>query len=386
MVDTTENDHKRGSQTLAWILCLLFAAAAATGWYQYLDTQAATQTLATNSEAKINDLEDSLRQLRQANDQLQSELAAERQTRQQEVSGLTASSAELEAELRQQRQSNEQLQSELAAERQTRQQEVSRLTATSAELESELQQRLAQQDLLNRQISEASDEKRQLASRLDEAQSRRQQLLEQIDEVSGDVEAKEAALAAADRDILELNQQLDRTLLQQDVLEARIAQLNEQQRREAQQFADLKQNLEQELQESQVRITQLKNRMTVINLTSEVLFDSGSARITASGKKLLDVIAASLNAYPERAISIEGHTDNVPVGVNSSFGSNWELSSARAQAAVDYLQQHAQVAPGRLQVVGHGEHHPVASNDTAEGRRLNRRIEIRLLPGAEASI
>jgi len=170
------------------------------------------------------------------------------------------------------------------------------------------------------------------------------------------------------------------------VLEARIRQLNEQQRQEAQQFADLKQHLEHELQESQVKITQLKNRMTVINLTSEVLFASGSARITATGQKLLDVIAASLNAYPDRAVSIEGHTDNVPIGQNSSYGSNWELSTARAQAAVDYLQQHAEVAPDRLQVVGHGEHRPVASNETPEGRRLNRRIEIRLLPTGEISV
>jgi chemotaxis protein MotB len=388
--DTTRNLKNRGFQTLPWILCLLFAVAAASGWYQYRQATAATEELARTSAAQIDDLQSDIRQSKQASQQLQSEL----ENRQQEVSRLAATAAELEAKLQtgearindlqhsmqQSKRSNEQLQSQLDAERAARQQEVSRLTATSAELESELQQRLAQQESLNRQVSEASDEKRQLANRLDDAQARRQQLLDQIAEVSGDVAVKEAALADADRDIRELNQQLERTLLQQDLLAARIEELNEQQRREAQHFANLKQHLEQELNESRVKITQLKNRMTVINLTSEVLFASGSARITSTGKQLLDVIAASLNAYPERAISIEGHTDNVPIGANSSFGSNWELSTARAQAAVDYLQQHAQVAPGRLQVVGHGEHQPVASNETAEGRRLNRRIEIRLLP------
>lgn len=347
MVDTTSTVNNRGSQALAWILSLLFAAAAATGWYQYQQARAETQSLARLSEAQINDLEDSVRELRQSNDQLQTELAAERDIRHREVS---------------------------------------KLAATSAELEAELQQRLAQQESLNRQVSEAGEEKRQLTSWLDEAQSRRRQLLEQIAEVSGDVEAKEAALADADRDIRQLHEQLEQTHRQQDVLEARIDELNDQQRREAQHFANLKQRLEQELNESRVKITQLKNHMTVINLTSEVLFASGSARITPSGRKLLDVIAASLNTFPDRAISIEGHTDNVPVGDSSRFGSNWELSTARAQAAVDYLQQHNQVAPGRLQVVGHGEHHPVASNDTAEGRQLNRRIEIRLLPSAEIGI
>jgi len=382
VVDTTGNEKNRGSQALAWILCLLFAAVAATGWYQYQQTRSEAQNLAHISEAQIKDLDASVRQLQRNNDRLQSEKAE-----MQSLAQLSeAQISDLQASLRQQQQANHQLQSDLAAERATREQEVSRLTASSAELESELQQRLAQQESLTRQVSEASDEKQQLASRLDEAQTRRQQLLDRIAEVSGDVKSKEAALAEADHDISRLNQQLEQNLAQQGMLEARIRQLDEQKRQEAQQFADLKQHLEHELQESQVKITQLKNRMTVINLTSEVLFASGSARITATGKKLLDVIAASLNAYPDRAISIEGHTDNVPVGDNSRFASNWELSTARAQAAVDYLQQHARVTPDRLQVVGHGEHRPVASNDTPEGRRLNRRIEIRLLPTGEISV
>ena len=382
MVDTTGKENNRGSQALAWILCLLFAAAAATGWYQFKQASAETQNLAHVSEAQIRDLEASVRQLQRNNDRLQSEKAETQSL----VQVGEAQIKDLETSVRQLQQTRDQLQSELAAERTTREQEISKLTASSAELESELQQRLAQQESLTRQVSEASDEKQQLASRLDEAQARRQQLLDRIAEVSGDVEAKEAALTEADNDISRLNRQLEQNHAQQDALEARIRQLNEQQRQEAQQFADLKQNLEHELKESQVKITQLKNRMTVINLTSEVLFPSGSARITATGKQLLDVIAASLNAYPDRAISIEGHTDNVPVGEHSRYASNWELSTARAQAAVDYLQQHAHVAPERLQVVGHGEHRPVASNETPEGRHLNRRIEIRLLPTGEISV
>jgi chemotaxis protein MotB len=216
--------------------------------------------------------------------------------------------------------------------------------------------------------------------RLDDAQARRQQLLDQITEVSGDVEAREAELADANRDISELNRQLEQNRRQQAMLEARIEEIRERHRQEAQHFAELKQRLEEELNESRVTITQLKNRMTVIDMTSEVLFRSGSARITPTGRKVLDVIAASLNAYPERAISVEGHTDDVPVGENLPYASNWELSTARALAAVDYLRQENRVAAERLRVVGLGEFHPVASNETPAGRKLNRRIEIRLLP------
>ena len=95
---------------------------------------------------------------------------------------------------------------------------------------------------------------------------------------------------------------------------------------------------------------------------------------------MLALIAESLNAYPGRAISIEGHTDNVPIGRRSRYASNWQLSTARALAAVNYFQRHNAVNPQRLQVVGHGEHQPVSSNETAEGRQQNRRIEIRLMP------
>ena len=86
-----------------------------------------------------------------------------------------------------------------------------------------------------------------------------------------------------------------------------------------------------------------------------------------------------LNAYPDRLISVEGHSDAVPVGRESPFPSNWELSAARAAAAVRFLQHNAKVDPARMVVTGYGPHRPIASNDTPEGRRANRRIEFMLV-------
>ncbi len=154
----------------------------------------------------------------------------------------------------------------------------------------------------------------------------------------------------------------------------------EQEQKSKQRIANLKNRLEQELNESRVEISQLKNRLTVIKLTSEVLFSSGSAQIKPTGQKVLSIIAESLNAYPGRAISVEGHTDNRPMVQNARYKSNWELSVARGLAAVNYFQQNNQVDPKRLKVIGYGEYRPVSSNETAEGRKLNRRIEIRILP------
>jgi chemotaxis protein MotB len=152
-----------------------------------------------------------------------------------------------------------------------------------------------------------------------------------------------------------------------------------------QQITNLKSRLEQELNESRIEISYLKNQMTVIKLTSEVLFSSGSARIKPAGQKVLSIIAESLNAYPGRAISVEGHTDNLPIR-NARYQSNWELSTARGLAAVNYFQRNAQVDPGRLKVVGYGQYHPVSSNETAAGRKSNHRIEIRILPPEAANL
>ncbi len=149
---------------------------------------------------------------------------------------------------------------------------------------------------------------------------------------------------------------------------------------EADRFSKLKQQFEQELKQKQITISELKDSMTVVNVTAEVLFGSGSASIKPKGQKVLDLIAESLNSYPDRLISIEGHTDSLPVASYSPYPTNWELSSARAASAARYLEDRASVAAKRMQVVGHGQYRPTATNDTAKGRATNRRIEIIMLP------
>jgi chemotaxis protein MotB len=145
-------------------------------------------------------------------------------------------------------------------------------------------------------------------------------------------------------------------------------------------FFVLRQQFEQELEEKQITISQLKNHMTVVKVTAGILFASGSATLKPRGQEVLDLIADSLNSNPDRLISIEGHTDNLQLTQQSPYPSNWELSSARAASAARYLEKKTGVTAGRMQVVGHGEHQPIASNDTNAGRAANRRIEIILLP------
>jgi chemotaxis protein MotB len=89
-----------------------------------------------------------------------------------------------------------------------------------------------------------------------------------------------------------------------------------------------------------------------------------------------------LTQHTNRQIYVIGHTDNVPIrgSLFGKFSSNWELSTARATAAVRYLTEKAAVNPALLAAVGYGEYHPIASNATPEGRAKNRRIAIVIVP------
>ena len=109
-------------------------------------------------------------------------------------------------------------------------------------------------------------------------------------------------------------------------------------------------------------------------LTDSLLFSSGSATLESHGQPLLTEIAALLNVDHVHPIAVEGNTDNVPI-TGGAFPSNWELSTARASSVVRFL-----IAKGvdsqRLSAVGYAEQHPIATNATAAGRALNRRVEI----------
>lgn len=141
----------------------------------------------------------------------------------------------------------------------------------------------------------------------------------------------------------------------------------------------LEERLKQEIADKQVKIQMLEKGL-VITFVSEVLFDSGKAKIKPEAYGSLDKVAGVLKeTVPDLDVGIEGHTDNVPIKV-SGWKSNWELSSARAMSVLHYLVDKKDIAPNRVAAIGYGEYRPVASNDSKEGRRQNRRVEIVILP------
>ena len=114
-----------------------------------------------------------------------------------------------------------------------------------------------------------------------------------------------------------------------------------------------------------------------LTMNGALLFDSGSAELKPEAENVLDKVAVILDRYSEGTVVIEGHTDNVPIH-NTLYNSNEELSSARALSVFYYLVDHTYLDPANLQHAGMGERNPITSNDTDEGRRSNRRVEIRI--------
>ena len=120
---------------------------------------------------------------------------------------------------------------------------------------------------------------------------------------------------------------------------------------------------------------QISTRGLIVTIvTDQVLFESGSATVKPESYPLLDDVAGVLAGIPN-PLTIEGHTDNVPI-TGGPFPSNWELSTARATAVLRTLIDHYGFAPPRLSAAGYADQHPIASNDTPDGRAANRRVEI----------
>jgi chemotaxis protein MotB len=141
----------------------------------------------------------------------------------------------------------------------------------------------------------------------------------------------------------------------------------------------LEDKLSQEIRDKQVRL-QMMEKGLVITFVADVLFDSGKVKIRPEVYSILDKVAAVLGEnVPDLKVGIEGHTDSEPIKV-SGWKSNWELSTARALSVLHYLVDRKNINPERLSAIGYGEHRPIASNASREGRQLNRRVEVVILP------
>ena len=145
---------------------------------------------------------------------------------------------------------------------------------------------------------------------------------------------------------------------------------------QAMDYQALNQKLTTELGAANAQIETLQDQLKV-TIANSVLFPEGGYELSASGQQTLAKVAPTLSNLPGQQIVVQGFTDNVPIGphLKAKFPSNLELSSARADNVVEFLEKKG-VPQATISAQGFGEQRPVASNDTPEGRAQNRRVEI----------
>jgi chemotaxis protein MotB len=195
----------------------------------------------------------------------------------------------------------------------------------------------------------------------------------EVEKVRAELAQALAAAAKTRTEAVDLKDKLAET-------QFRFSELEKEKNAAVQTHQSLEDEMRSALESRDVTISQLQGKLTV-NILDSVLFDSGEADLKPAGAAVLRKVAVILASHPNLKIHVIGHTDNVRIraAARNRFPSNWELSTARATAAVRFLTETAGVDPRRLGAVGYGEFRPVADNATPEGRARNRRIAITIL-------
>ncbi len=189
-------------------------------------------------------------------------------------------------------------------------------------------------------------------------------LLEELEDLRGERESLEVAVAQLEQRRSELSSELD---AREKALRARERELA----RTRETYDGLVADLESQVAAGEIAITQLREGL-YLNLPQEILFPPGSAQLGRAGHGVLRKVAGRLAELPHQ-VEVRGHSDGMPIA-SGRFPSNWELAAARAAEVVRSLVDSG--VPGeRLSVVSFGEYRPIASNDTPEGRAQNRRVE-----------
>ncbi len=208
-------------------------------------------------------------------------------------------------------------------------------------------------------------------------------------------EKAEAKLAAANQHVEELVTELAEAKTEAAEARAAVARTEQEHATKEMRLRSRYSELEQKMKEKEAAADQLAAKLQdiissdqgelvdqgggqlTLQLMDKVLFRSGEADLTDSGKKVLRAVGGALNDFPDKQVWVQGHTDDVPISSsNKKFQSNWELSAARALNVVHFLQDEVEVAPERLAAVAFSQYRPVSRRKKSK----NRRIEIVLFP------
>ncbi len=246
--------------------------------------------------------------------------------------------------------------------------------------QAQLGKRETQVESLEQAIAAADAKAKELETAIAAAQERIAVLEQQRSD-------KEAEIARLEKEGRRLEEDLAALIKDRSRLKASAAELKdalaELSRRKAEadrrvaEFRGLLAKFKSLIDAGKLKVKIVDGRM-VLALPTDVLFDSGSAKLSKEGTTAVSEVATILKGMPTHRFQVEGHTDNVPIHTER-YPSNWELSSARA-LGVGKAMLVAGMDPRSLSVAGFGEHRPATTNDTDANKAQNRRIEIVVVP------
>ncbi len=268
---------------------------------------------------------------------------------------------------------------ELADQNTALEKEKNQLDLTGKDLQAQLEKTKAERDKLAADYAAAQSSLNTLKSSYDALEKNSSAALDsnmkKNRELLAQLEAKEKALAAEQERLNKLKSDLQDRSQRVDELEGMIANQEASLKR-------LKETLSKALNsfEGKGLTVEHKNGKVYVSMENKLLFGSGSWTVGAEGRRAVVEVAKVLADNPDIAVLIEGHTDNVPYNGNGQISDNWDLSTKRATAIVTIIKENKGVDPKNLTAAGRGEYAPIASNETAEGKSKNRRIEIILTP------
>ncbi len=205
-----------------------------------------------------------------------------------------------------------------------------------------------------------------LQNQIDDLNKQITELKKQMDQVKAYSKGKADEAGALAAGMENLQKRLDELEKQKKTAEARAAM-----------FRSLVDKLRSMVDAGQIKVTVRNGRMLLV-LPNDILFDSGKTELKPEGKDAIAKVAKVLAGMPDRHFLVAGHTDNLRIKTKQ-FRSNWELSTGRAVEVVRLLIDNG-MKPSQVGAAGYAEYDPAADNATAEGQKLNRRIEIVVEP------
>lgn len=267
---------------------------------------------------------------------------------------------------------NKKLSNDLKETRANYEQELEKLQNAYDDLNAEKEQ--LQEDLANtrsryKNLQDSYDAlESNSSSALSENSRRNRELLAQLEEKEKTLSREQARLEKLEKDLAARSNRIDEL---ESLVAAKDAKMNA-----------LKNAVSNALTnfEGKGLTVEQRDGKVYVSMENKLLFKSGSWAVNSEGRKAVEQLGAVLAQNPDIAILIEGHTDNVPYHGSGQLDGNWDLSTKRATSIVQILRENSTIDPYNLTAAGRGEFAPVASNETAEGKAKNRRIEVILTP------